>query len=128
MQRTARRGQYARVTDRVGQLTLLLRTSDEPLWRSLRDALGAQGVDATRSQLAASSEEGDDSEFGVVVSETGAVVQFLWQPSSSSFVEWVPMTDWWQASPYRSKVEEALRRLSEGGITAAMKERGLRSP
>jgi len=102
------------VTDRVGHLTLLLRTSDEPLWRSLRDALGAQGVDATRSQLAASSEEGDDSEFGIVVMETGAVVQFLWEPSSSSFVDWVPMTDWWQASPYSSKVGEALRRLSEG--------------
>lgn len=102
------------MTDRVGQLTLLLRTSDEPLWRSLRDALSAQGVDATRSQLAAGSEEGDDSEFGVVVTETGAVVQFLWQPSLSSFVELVSMTDWWQASPYCSKVEEALRRLSEG--------------
>jgi hypothetical protein len=107
-------GQYARVKDQVGQLTLLLRTSDEPFWRSLRDALGARGVDATRSQLAASWEEGDDSEFGVVVTDTGTVVEFVWQPSSSSFVEWVPITDWWQASPYRSEVEEALRRLSAG--------------
>ena len=36
-------------------------------------------------------------------------MQLLWQRSSSSFVEWVSMTDWWQASPYRSGVEAALR-------------------
>jgi hypothetical protein len=98
--------------ERVDQLTRLLRASDDELWRSLREALVLQGVDPGRSHLAASSAEDDDSEFGVLVTETAAVVQFLWQPSSSSFVEWVPITDWWHDSPYRTEVEAAMRAAS----------------
>jgi hypothetical protein len=108
-------GQHAFMNDSVDQLTELLRVSDDLFWRSLRAALVSQGVDPDRSHLAASSEEGDDCEFGVLVTEAGAVVQFVWQPSLSSFMEWTPITSWWPDSPYRREVEAAMRRRSLSG-------------
>ena len=105
-------GQHAFMNDRVDKLTELLRVSDDLFWRSLRAALVSQGVDPDRSHLAASSEEGDDCEFGVLVTQAGRVVQFVWQPSSASFVEWQSITSWWPDTPYRSAVEAALRRRS----------------
>jgi hypothetical protein len=97
------------------QLTELLRVSGDPFWRALREGLVLRGVDPNRSQMAVSSEEGDDCEFGVLVTEAGAVVQFVWQPSLSSFMEWTPITSWWPDSPYRREVEAAMRRRSSSG-------------
>jgi hypothetical protein len=71
---------------------------------------------AVIGQLRSTRALDDDSEFGVLVTDTAAVVQYLWQRSSSSFVEWVPITNWWHDSAYRREVEAALRAASHSAM------------
>jgi hypothetical protein len=51
----------------VAEITRLLRTSDDPFWRRLRDVLRARGVNPETAALADSVEDDDRFEFGIVV-------------------------------------------------------------
>jgi hypothetical protein len=92
----------------VELLTSLLRSSEDPMWSALRAALRAAEVDVDRSYLASSVQQGDDSEFAVLVDRNGAVFLLSWQPSTAVIFERVDVTGWWTDSPYRAAVQEAL--------------------
>jgi hypothetical protein len=101
-------GQSGRVAENVAVLTRLLRESDDEMWAGLRAALARRGIDVLGSMLAFSVEQGDDSEFGVLVTADD-VVTFSWRPSTAFFVDWTPITGWWRDSPYRAEIEQAVR-------------------
>lgn len=92
-------------------LTQLLRADDDQMWRWLRGALLGRGVDPAAAALAESCEQGDDSEFGVVVAADGEVFQFAFVAGGEGFTEWVRITDYWRETPYRESVADAQRFL-----------------
>ena len=89
-------------------------SSNDPseFWDHLRALLQAQGIDPASAALAESVEQGDDSEFAVVVTREGEVFQFSWAPSAEGVMEWVRTTDSWRDTPYRSGIEDALALLA----------------
>lgn len=95
----------------VASLTALLRESEEPFWSSLRQALRNQDVQPDHAALAERCEQGNGSEFGVVVTADGEVFQFSILSEAHDFAEWIRMTDWWPSSPYRNSIEAALTLL-----------------
>lgn len=98
----------------VSVLTELLRRDDRPAWSFLRSALDRRGVDVGSALLAFSAEQGDDSEFGVLVTGHAEVIEFSWQPSTGSIFEWLPITDRWRSSPYADVVAEAFKMKPSG--------------
>jgi hypothetical protein len=100
------------VAQDVAVLTGLLRESDDEMWARLRAALGSRGIDALGSVLAFYVEQGDDSDFGVLVTADD-IVTFAWQPSTAFIFEWTPITGWWRDSPYRAQIERAVRLRSD---------------
>ena len=97
------------MVDEVFTLTELLRESDDEVWTALRSALRGRGVDARGSLLAFSVEQGDDSEFAVLVTDRDEIATLSWQPSTGSIFEWTLITDSWRDSPYRDDVARALQ-------------------
>ena len=97
----------------VAQLTALLRNDPAEFWHHRRTLLQEQGIDPSRAALAEAVEQGDDSEFAVVVTNDGEVFEFSWTPSTEGVMEWVRTTDWWRDTPYRPGIEDALALLAE---------------
>jgi len=95
----------------VAQLTGLLRNDPAEFWSRLRALLHEQGIDPVHAALAESVQQGDDSEFAVVVTSDREVFEVGWSPTEG-LIEWVRTTDWWRDSPYQSGIEEALALLS----------------
>ena len=96
-----------RVLDDVVGLTRLLREGDGEVWRVLRAALRSRGIRVEGTWLAFSAEQGDHSEFAVIVTESDDVVRLSWQPSTEPIFEWTTITAWWRDSPYRNDVATA---------------------
>jgi uncharacterized protein YbaA (DUF1428 family) len=85
----------------VAHLTELLRNDPSAFWSDARAILQKHGVDPVRAALAESVEQGDDSEFAVVVTSDGEVFEFSWRPTTQDVREWIRTTAWWRDSPYR---------------------------
>jgi hypothetical protein len=99
------------VQDDAADLTDLMRCNSEPLWSGLRVALEARGISVGRAAFAESVEQGDDSEFGVLVTDDDEVVQFGFVPSAGTFSEWEAITSRWMDTPYRTSIETAMELL-----------------
>ena len=103
--------------------TELLRTSDEQPWRRLRELLLEHGDDPQSDVLADLFEDDVDQEFGVLVTGGGRVLTFVLhygrrvdlktQVVDAVIRDWNDITDWWQASPYRENVAEAMHMLDK---------------
>lgn len=103
--------------------TDLLRQSDEQPYRRLRELLVEHGVDPQRDVLADLFEDDVDQEFGVLVTTTRRVLTFVVhdgrhgdlkkRASQATVHDWADITDWWQSSPYRDNVADAMLILDE---------------
>jgi hypothetical protein len=110
------------VAETTAQLsTSLLRASNEPLYRRLRELLTGYGVDVEADVLADLFPDDVDQEFGVLVTTERRVFTFVLvygrrgdlntQAAEAVIREWNEITEWWQASPYHANVGDALRML-----------------
>ncbi len=77
----------------MAQLTALLRNDPSEFWSHLRTLLQVRGVDPANAALAESVEQGEDSEFAVVVTSGQEVFEVDWSPTDGLF-EWNRTTDW----------------------------------
>jgi hypothetical protein len=68
---------------------------------------GIETCTSTGSVRPATTEQGDDSEVGVLVT-ADEVVTLSWQPSAAFILEWVPITGWWRDSPSRAQIEHTV--------------------
>jgi hypothetical protein len=104
----------------IREQTALLQSSTEPLWERIRSLLEEKGLSAATSALAYSYPEDLHFELGVLVTADGRVYQYgfdyLHQDiSHGTFSEWNNLTDTYQQSPYRRKIQQALRLLKAPG-------------
>ncbi len=95
-------------------LTQLLRTGDDPFWSRLRSVVLARGFDPETVVLVESCEQGDMSEFGILVYRDKRVYQYALCSATGSWldgnlVEWTDITDRWHSTPYKESIEEGLR-------------------
>lgn len=103
--------------------TTLLRTSDERPYARLRELLPGRGVDVQSDVLADLSPDDVDQEFGVIVTAKRRIFTFVLyygrrgdlkaQVDAAVIAEWTDITDWWQSTPYRENVNDALQMLDE---------------
>jgi hypothetical protein len=97
--------------EEVRQLTRLLRTDEDfLLWRRLRELLEAQHVALNDAALAFSVEQGNDSEFGIIVTRQGDVYEY--EIVKDAEADWRHMPDWTE-SPYGHDVRLALDLLRD---------------
>ena len=99
--------------------TELLRTSDDQPYRRLRELLIEDGIDPQCDVLADLFEDDVDQEFGVLVTGGRRVLTFVLhygrrgdlktRVADAVIRDWNDVTDWWQASPYRDNVADAMR-------------------
>jgi hypothetical protein len=104
--------------------TELLRSSEDPLWSRLRQLLTEHGVDISTDILADLFPDDVDQEFGVVVTKERKVATFVFhygrqgdlkaQAATGTIHYWNNISAWWQASPYRAQVEDAIGLLDRG--------------
>jgi hypothetical protein len=100
--------------------TRLLREAKDPLYVRLRVLLADKGIDASTCVLAAFFPDDTNMEFGVVVTPERQVYEFdLYygpgnltnQVATAYFGDWRDRSGWWEASPSRGDVEDAMRML-----------------
>jgi hypothetical protein len=97
--------------EEVRLLTQLVRTDEDFwLWRRLRELLEAQHVALSDAALAFSVEQGNDSEFGIIVTRQGDVYEYSIVKDAEA--EWRHMPDWTE-SPYAEDVRLALDLLRD---------------
>jgi hypothetical protein len=60
----------------IGQLTQLLRASDDPFWRRLRQLLTAKHIDLSSTLVVQCFPDDQDFEFGIIVTKPRSVFQF----------------------------------------------------
>jgi DNA-binding Lrp family transcriptional regulator len=97
----------------IEQLTKDLRFSQEDLWVRIRELLHEKGILAGTAVLAHSSPEDYQYEYGVVVTTDANVFEYGFdflqkKISSGVFKEWKELTDRYQKSAYRERIEIAL--------------------
>ena len=105
------------MTDETVELTRLLRYDSNPFWKRLRVLLNDKGFDVESCFLAESCEQGDNSEFGVVVTRDKEVFEygFIYQkdPSDGNFGEWNDITQTYSSSPYADSVNIIFSRIEQ---------------
>ncbi len=98
----------------VTQLTSLMRSSKESFWTCLRRLLVKKGINLSTTLLVFSVEQGENSEFGVVITEDRRVFSFALATALATietwndvvdFIEWDDITLSWKTSPYRGDIE-----------------------
>ncbi len=94
----------------VRGLTRLLRTGDGWLWLRLRAIAQDRGLSLQDGALAFSVEQGDDSEFGVIVARHGDVYEYSIVKGGEE--EWGCLPDW-AGSPYGDEVAVAFELLQQ---------------
>ena len=95
----------------VRVLTRLLRTDEDSwLWRRLRELLEARHVALSDAALAFSVEQGNDSEFGIIVTRQADVFEYSIVKDDEA--EWLHMPDWTE-SPYGQDVRRSLDLLRD---------------
>jgi hypothetical protein len=112
------------VTESTAEVsTRLLRESDEPLYARLRSLLTERGIDCGQAALATFFPDDADMEFGVLVTPDRRVYEFdlhygegdlQAQVATATITDWRDRTDWWDSTPHRRDVENALRLLDAG--------------
>ena len=100
--------------ERAAELTALLRSSEDPLWRRLRSLLEAKGLQPTTVTVADLFRDDTSLEFGLIVTPDHRVFQFDFDylhktVPTGVFSEWRDITATWQGSPYQQQVSAALR-------------------
>ena len=97
--------------------TELLRSSDDPLYRRLRELLPELGIDVGRDVLADLFPDDGNQEFGVVVTRDHRVFTFVFhygrgdlsaQTATGFLADWKDLSPWWASSPYADRVRDAL--------------------
>lgn len=100
--------------------TRLLREGKDPLYVRLRALLADKGIDPSTCVLAAFFPDDTNMEFGVVVTPERQVYEFdLYhgpgdltnQVATAYLGDWRDRSRWWEASPSRGDVEDAMRML-----------------
>lgn len=99
----------------VMDLTALLRNDPSEFWSHLRALLDERGIDPARAALAESLEQGDDSEFAVVITADGDVYELSWSPTGQGVTNWVCTNERWRDTPYREGIEQAISLLEPPG-------------
>ena len=100
----------------VQDLTGLFRTSAEPLWVRLRQAVRERGVEPATSVLAESFEDDENFEFGILVTCDRRVIQYGFRYSDPSLsdgelTEWNDVTERKDSIPHSSQAATALSML-----------------
>ncbi len=99
--------------ERAVELTTLLRSSDDPLWRRLRSLLEGKGLEPGTTAVADLFPDDNSLEFGLIVTCDRKVFQFDFDylhktMAMGIFSEWQDITATWQGSPYKQQVSAAL--------------------
>ncbi|MEZ4590208.1 MAG: hypothetical protein R3D55_03575 [Chloroflexota bacterium] len=97
-------------------LTQLLRESDEPLWRRIRELHLKKNLKPEELILVDCFPDDDEFEFGIVLTKEKEVFQFGFSysdrpVSEGEFLEWKNITNTWQASPYHKLIELSMKML-----------------
>jgi len=105
----------------IVQVTNYLRNSKDLLWVRLKQLLEGKDLDLNSLILAESFEDGDDLEFGVVVTRAGKVFKFDMSYLGKSieqgeFISWEEISDSWTGSPYHNRIQSSLELFSEGKL------------
>ena len=104
--------------------TRLLRESDEPLFRPLRDVLAERDIDIKRSALAAFFPDDTNMEFGIVVSHDKRVYEFemhygkgdiTHQIAGATITAWNDRSDRWDSDPFSADIREAMELIQDRG-------------
>ena len=113
--------QYVRMPETMAESsTRLLREGKNPLHVRLRVLLADKGIDGSTCVLAAFFPDDTNMEFGVVVTPERQVYEFdfyygpgdLTNRVATAYIgDWRDSSDWWQSSPSRGYVEDALSML-----------------
>ena len=99
--------------------TKLLRENDEyPFWIILRNLLTDKGIDYSKSFLAFSTEEGENLEFGIIVTSDKNVFQYFIELSEdgkglNKVLEWEDISSSFESTPYTNDIESVFK-LIEG--------------
>ncbi|MGH7377588.1 MAG: hypothetical protein ACREKK_09245 [Candidatus Methylomirabilales bacterium] len=104
--------------DQIGQLTNLLRGSEEPFWTRLRVLLREKGLDFARVIVAECFPDDTQFEFGIVVNEDGRVFQFGFdylhrQVEDGSFSEWEDLTARFRGTPHQESITIGLDMVAD---------------
>ena len=95
--------------------TKLLREDDEyPFWNILRNLLTERGIDYSKAYLAFSADEGENSEFGIIVTADRNVFQYYIQLSDdgkdlNEVMEWEDISNHFESTPYVNDIEAAFK-------------------
>ncbi len=100
----------AAVAEDIRELTRLLRTGDDWLWRRLRQWVIGEGLALEDVALAFSVEQGDDSEFGIIVTRHDEVYEYSIIRDDDA--HWRHLADW-VGSPYQGDVKVAFDLLRD---------------
>lgn len=103
----------------VIELTKLLRENkDYPFWEILRALLNDKGIDVAKAYLAFSSEEGNNSEFGIIVTSTKNIFQYailLTEDGNDlkELAEWNDITNSYESSPYIEDINKVFAMIDQ---------------
>ena len=94
----------------------LLRSDPGDCWVKMRSVLAQRGIDPSSAALAFSVEQGDMSEFAVIVAQDRRVYQYSLYSDTDSWldaqlIEWIDLTANWTESPYTGSIRTALSLL-----------------
>lgn len=95
-------------------LTKLLRENREhPFWSVLRNVLTEKGIDYLKSYVAFSSEEGNNNDFGIIITPQKRVLQYniLLADNGKTLnkiLEWNDITESYGSSPYNKDIKNCL--------------------
>jgi hypothetical protein len=101
----------------IQSITRLMRSGEHPLWVRLRELLRERGIDPDNAILAESVEDGEDLEYGVVVTKDRQVFEFELDFSEapmeqSQFSVWRDVTHSLDAAHLTRRAELALEILA----------------
>jgi hypothetical protein len=97
--------------DEIAAQTRLFRESPDPMWAKLRELVRDRSADPQSTVLAFSVEDGDEHEFGVVVTAERRVFEYAFAVDGARFDEWTEITGRHWGTPYGQAVETALASL-----------------